>query len=142
MEAPRLEEPVPVRMSPCSSFPCFYGGTCQPLGVESFVCICPPERTGSVCERALSQSGFFLIRRDCKENISIKSCDSADEEMDPAETPAFHGQSFVELKRMKAHDKFAMEIEFKSLLMDGILLYAQQKKEIDPDYISLAIVAG
>ena len=62
--------------------------------------------------------------------------------MDPAETPAFHGQSFVELKRMKAHDKFAMDIEFKSLLMDGILLYAQQKKEIDPDYISLAIVAG
>lgn len=43
---------------------------------------------------------------------------------------------------MKAHDKFAMEIEFKSLLTDGILLYAQQRKDFDADYISLAIVAG
>ena len=65
-----------------------------------------------------------------------------DDEIVPAETPAFHGQSFVELKKMKAHDKFAMEIEFKSLLTDGILLYAQQRKDFDADYISLAIVAG
>ena len=65
-----------------------------------------------------------------------------DEEIDPAETPAFHGQSFVELKRMKGHDKFSMEIEFKSLLMDGILIYARQRKAVDADYISLAIVDG
>jgi hypothetical protein len=45
------------KISSCSSFPCLGGGTCQPLGVESFVCICPAERTGSLCERALSQSG-------------------------------------------------------------------------------------
>ncbi len=43
---------------------------------------------------------------------------------------------------MKAHDKFSMEIEFKTLLTDGILLYAQQRKDYDPDYISLAIIAG
>ncbi len=67
---------------------------------------------------------------------------TTDDEIVPAETPAFHGQSFVELKKMKAHDKFAMEIEFKSLLTDGILLYAQQRKDFDADYISLAIVAG
>jgi len=48
----------------------------------------------------------------------------------------------VELKKMKAHDKFSMEIEFKTLLTDGILLYAQQRKDYDPDYISLAIIAG
>ncbi|KAI9555274.1 hypothetical protein GHT06_017789 [Daphnia sinensis] len=115
------EEYGPVRLSSCSSFPCLGGGTCQPLGMESFVCVCPAERTGSLCERALSQS---------------------DEEIVPAETPAFHGQSFVELKKMKAQDKFAMEIEFKSLLTDGILLYAQQRKDFDADYISLAIIAG
>jgi hypothetical protein len=43
---------------------------------------------------------------------------------------------------MKAQDKFAMEIEFKSLLTDGILLYAQQRKDFDADYISLALIAG
>ena len=43
---------------------------------------------------------------------------------------------------MKAHDKYGMEIEFKSLLTDGILLYAQQKKDAAEDYISLALVAG
>ena len=43
---------------------------------------------------------------------------------------------------MKGHDKFSMEVEFKSLLMDGILIYAQQRKEVDPDFISLAIVGG
>jgi len=35
-----------------------------------------------------------------------------------------------------------MEIEFKSLLSDGILLYAQEKKDTDADYISLTLVAG
>ena len=44
--------------SSCSSSPCLGGGTCQPLGVESFVCTCPPERTGSHCERHLSHSGI------------------------------------------------------------------------------------
>ena len=62
--------------------------------------------------------------------------------MDPAETPAFHGQSFIELKKMKTSNKFGMEIEFKSLLSDGILLYAQEKKDNDADYISLTLVAG
>ena len=52
-----IEELSPIRTSSCSSFPCLNGGTCQPLGVESFVCTCPPERTGALCERALSQFG-------------------------------------------------------------------------------------
>jgi Laminin G domain len=43
---------------------------------------------------------------------------------------------------MKAHDKFGLEMEFKSLLSDGILLYAQQRKDPAVDFISLAIVAG
>lgn len=43
---------------------------------------------------------------------------------------------------MKASNKFGMEIEFKSLLSDGILLYAQEKKDTDADYISLTLVAG
>ena len=62
--------------------------------------------------------------------------------MDPSETPAFHGQSFIELKKMKASNKFGMEIEFKSLLSDGILLYAQERKDNDADFISLTLVAG
>lgn len=65
-----------------------------------------------------------------------------DDELNPSQTPAFHGQSFVELKKMKAQDKFSIEIEFKSLLTDGILLYAQQNKDHNGDSISLAIVAG
>jgi hypothetical protein len=43
---------------------------------------------------------------------------------------------------MKAHDKFGLEMEFKSLLSDGILLYGQQRKDPAVDFISLAIVAG
>jgi coxsackievirus/adenovirus receptor len=74
--------------------------------------------------------------------LKLTLFENVDEEIVPAETPAFHGQSFVELKKMKAQDKFAMEIEFKSLLTDGILLYAQQRKDFDADYISLAIIAG
>lgn len=54
------EDFSPVKTSSCSSFPCLGGGTCQPLGVESFVCVCPPEKTGSLCERALSQSGLLF----------------------------------------------------------------------------------
>ena len=43
---------------------------------------------------------------------------------------------------MKAHDKFGIELEFKSLLEDGVLLYSQQRKDPALDFLSLAIVAG
>jgi len=64
-----------------------------------------------------------------------------DEAMGPPKYPPFPTDIF-EQKRMKVHHKFVMGIEFKSLLTGGILPYAQPKKEIDTDYISLAIVAG
>ena len=36
--------------SACASAPCFNGGTCKNEG-EAFVCTCPPDYSGTQCEK-------------------------------------------------------------------------------------------
>lgn len=116
-----------------------------PTTWHGIICLSLPSWTNGIALRTRSFSIRWVIKTHfnlCLEVYHLSVSKTQDEEIVPAETPAFHGQSFVELKKMKAQDKFAMEIEFKSLLTDGILLYAQQRKDFDADYISLAIIAG
>lgn len=56
--------------------------------------------------------------------------------------PAFSGQSYIELKPLKAYHKFSVEIEFKTYTDNGILLYSQQRTDGSGDFISLALVNG
>ncbi|XP_049855385.1 agrin-like [Schistocerca gregaria] len=56
--------------------------------------------------------------------------------------PSFDGQAYIEMKRLKAHNKLNIEIEFITYANDGLLLYNQQKEDGTGDFVSLAIVQG
>ncbi|CAB3365946.1 Hypothetical predicted protein [Cloeon dipterum] len=98
----------------CSSLPCHNGGTCYDLDEGLFECKCQSNWTGVQCQQVAVKKEYDI--------------------------PAFDGHSFVQLKRLKAYNKFSIEIEFKTYANDGILLYNQQKADGTGDFISLAIV--
>ncbi|XP_059489146.1 agrin-like isoform X2 [Neocloeon triangulifer] len=100
----------------CSSQPCHNGGTCYDLDEGVFECKCQTNWTGIQCQQVAVKKEYDI--------------------------PAFDGHSFVQLKRLKAYNKFSIEIEFKTYANDGILLYNQQKTDGTGDFISLAIVNG
>ncbi|XP_047106165.1 agrin-like [Schistocerca piceifrons] len=58
------------------------------------------------------------------------------------QVPSFDGQAYIEMKRLKAHNKLNIEIEFITYANDGLLLYNQQKEDGTGDFVSLAIVQG
>ncbi len=54
--------------------------------------------------------------------------------------PSFDDKAFVELKPLsKVEHKFSLDIEFRSLAQDGILLFAQQTIDGSGDFISLSL---
>jgi len=57
---------------------------------------------------------------------------------------SFNGfDSFVELMPLENVDhKLSIEMEFKSLSPNGILLYAQQNANADGDFVSISVVSG
>ncbi|KAK9890325.1 hypothetical protein WA026_010423 [Henosepilachna vigintioctopunctata] len=100
----------------CRSLPCFHEGTCIDLPGGTFVCVCQGNFTGNTCEAEME-----IINYD---------------------VPAFHGNSYIQLKPLKAYYKLSIELEFKSYAHDGILIYNQQKYDGSGDFISLALVNG
>jgi len=36
--------------NPCGSYPCYGASTCYALNTGSYICVCPPDRTGINCE--------------------------------------------------------------------------------------------
>ncbi|XP_049806807.1 agrin-like [Schistocerca nitens] len=55
---------------------------------------------------------------------------------------AFDGESYIQLKSLKAYNKLNIEMEFISYANDGLLLYNQQKEDGIGDFVSLAIIEG
>lgn len=56
--------------------------------------------------------------------------------------PSFDGHSYVQLKRLKAYNKFSLEMEFTTYANDGIILYDQQKADGTGDFVSVSIING
>lgn len=54
--------------------------------------------------------------------------------------PAFNGNSFVKIKKLKAYHKLSIEIEFKTYADNGILFYNQQHADGTGDFVSIAII--
>lgn len=67
-----------VEATPCANSPCRNEGICKPLSGGSFICECPLNATGPLCE----SSALPLYK-----------------------TPAFSGTSFLQIKKMKAYNK-------------------------------------
>ena len=57
--------------------------------------------------------------------------------------PSFAGKSYLEFKKLHhANRELSIEVEFKTLNNDGILLYSGQSADGQGDFICLAIVNG
>ncbi|XP_065218165.1 agrin-like isoform X2 [Planococcus citri] len=105
-----------VKQRACLSNPCKNNAHCRDKSDVEFECVCLFPYTGPLCENS-------LVKREI-------------------DMPAFSGQSYIELKQLKAYHKFSVEIEFKTYTDNGILLYSQQRSDGAGDFISLAIVNG
>ncbi|XP_014796963.1 PREDICTED: agrin [Calidris pugnax] len=95
---------------PCDSHPCLHGGTCEDDGKE-FTCSCPAGKGGAVCEKPIR---YFI--------------------------PSFGGKSYLAFKMMKAYHTVRIAMEFRTVELNGLLLYNGQNR--GKDFISLALVGG
>ncbi|XP_065557562.1 agrin-like [Artemia franciscana] len=117
--------------NPCSMSPCLFGGTCKNLGRESYICICPPGRTGFDCESFLESKA-----------VGDSQYGSITDKY--AEIPSFYfdGRAMVILKRISLVDRINVEFEFRPDATDGVLLHTQQRGDGIGDYFSISLVAG
>jgi hypothetical protein len=74
-------------INPCASQPCRNGGTCQPLNMNSYQCICPPGYSGYDC----STRKFLMLRKNEKQEwwISMLLGDPC------ADNPCLNGASCI-----------------------------------------------
>ncbi|GFY62708.1 hypothetical protein TNIN_474271, partial [Trichonephila inaurata madagascariensis] len=56
--------------------------------------------------------------------------------------PLFSGKSYLELSKLEAYSRLAIELEIRTLANDGIILYNGQTASGKGDYVSLAIKDG
>ncbi len=122
----------------CSSHPCYGGGTCEEHD-GTFTCFCPSDRTGDRCEKTLAKSDVEVrvhstIVLNDKRNISLFLS---------FQIPSFDDKAFVELRPLPTVEhKFSLEVEFRPLAEDGVILFAQQSLDGSGDFISLALKEG
>lgn len=58
------------------------------------------------------------------------------------ETPAFVGNSYIELPRLQAHNQLSIELEFTPHVDTGLLLYNGQTSSGDGDFVSIGLKKG
>ncbi|XP_035881034.1 agrin isoform X9 [Phyllostomus discolor] len=110
----RTQQPL----RPCDSQPCLHGGTCQDRDLGgTFTCSCPAGRGGAICEEA----GARLVA------------------LRPS-VPSFGGRSFLAFPTLRAYHTLRLELEFRALEPQGLLLYNGGAR--GKDFLALALVGG
>ncbi|XP_056008873.1 LOW QUALITY PROTEIN: agrin-like [Ostrea edulis] len=101
--------------NPCSDSPCLNNGQCQLDESLGYRCLCPLEKTGSICHK------------DAKFTV-----------------PSFTGtNSYLQLRRtMKPNNDLMFEIRLKILNEDGIITFASQYPNGTGDFIAVTVVKG
>ncbi|XP_038319304.1 basement membrane-specific heparan sulfate proteoglycan core protein isoform X13 [Canis lupus familiaris] len=140
----------------CRDRPCQNGGQCQDSESSSYVCICPAGFTGSRCEHsqalhchpeACGPDATCVNRPDgrgytcrCHLGRSGVRC----EEGVTVTTPSMSGTgSYLALPALtNTHHELRLDVEFKPLAPDGILLFSGGKSGPVEDFVSLAMVGG
>uniref|UniRef100_A0A4X1W5H7 Basement membrane-specific heparan sulfate proteoglycan core protein n=1 Tax=Sus scrofa TaxID=9823 RepID=A0A4X1W5H7_PIG len=125
----------------CRDRPCQNGGHCQDSESSSYVCIthrpctaCGPDATcvnrpdgrGYTCRCHLGRSG-----RRCEEGVTVT-------------TPSMSGTgSYLALPALtNTHHELRLDVEFKPLAPDGILVFSGGQSGPVEDFVSLAMVGG
>nr|XP_035965227.1 basement membrane-specific heparan sulfate proteoglycan core protein isoform X19 [Halichoerus grypus] len=140
----------------CRDRPCQNGGQCQDSESSSYVCICPAGFTGSRCEHsqalhchpeACGPDATCVNRPDgrgytcrCHLGRSGVRC----EEGVTVTTPSMSGTgSYLALPALtNTHHELRLDVEFKPLAPDGILVFSGGKSRPVEDFVSLAMVGG
>uniref|UniRef100_H0W6G2 Basement membrane-specific heparan sulfate proteoglycan core protein n=1 Tax=Cavia porcellus TaxID=10141 RepID=H0W6G2_CAVPO len=140
----------------CRDRPCQNGGQCQDSESSSYVCICPSGFTGSRCEHsqalhchpeACGPDATCVNRPDgrgytcrCHLGRSGVRC----EEGVTVTTPSMSGTgSYLALPALtNTHHELRLDVEFKPLSPDGILLFSGGRIGPVEDFVSLAMVGG
>uniref|UniRef100_A0A8C4LFX9 Basement membrane-specific heparan sulfate proteoglycan core protein n=1 Tax=Equus asinus TaxID=9793 RepID=A0A8C4LFX9_EQUAS len=140
----------------CRDRPCQNGGQCQDSESSSYVCVCLPGFTGSRCEHsqalhchpeACGPDATCVNRPDgrgytchCHLGRSGIRC----EEGVTVTTPSMSGTgSYLALPALtNTHHELRLDVEFKPLAPDGVLLFSGGKSGPVEDFVSLAMVGG
>uniref|UniRef100_A0A8I6ASH2 Basement membrane-specific heparan sulfate proteoglycan core protein n=1 Tax=Rattus norvegicus TaxID=10116 RepID=A0A8I6ASH2_RAT len=140
----------------CQDRPCQNGGQCHDSESSSYTCVCPAGFTGSRCEHsqalhchpeACGPDATCVNRPDgrgyncrCHLGRSGMRC----EEGVTVTTPSMSGAgSYLVLPALtNTHHELRLDVEFKPLEPDGILLFSGGKSGPVEDFVSLAMVGG
>ncbi|XP_032156611.1 basement membrane-specific heparan sulfate proteoglycan core protein isoform X9 [Sapajus apella] len=140
----------------CRDRPCQNGGQCHDSESSSYVCVCPAGFTGSRCEHsqalhchpeACGPDATCVNRPDgrgytcrCHLGRSGLRC----EEGVTVTTPSMSGTgSYLALPALtNTHHELRLDVEFKPLAPDGVLLFSGGKSGPVEDFVSLAMVGG
>uniref|UniRef100_G1NWX9 Heparan sulfate proteoglycan 2 n=1 Tax=Myotis lucifugus TaxID=59463 RepID=G1NWX9_MYOLU len=138
----------------CRDQPCQNGGWCQDSESSSYLCICPAGFTAAVstprpctATQACGPDATCVNRPDgrgyncrCHLGRSGPRC----EEGVTVTTPSMSGTgSYLVLPALtNMHHELRLDIEFKPLAPNGILLFSGGKREPVEDFVSLAMVGG
>lgn len=114
LEVVSVRPAVPHTNTTCTLNPCQNGGTCLMDETLGYRCLCPLGTGGSICKDIVS----FDI-------------------------PSFSGTSFLRIPVIKnATNEMKIEVEFKSLNKDGIILFNSQEEDGSGDFVSLTLNQG
>uniref|UniRef100_A0A5F9CNP8 Basement membrane-specific heparan sulfate proteoglycan core protein n=1 Tax=Oryctolagus cuniculus TaxID=9986 RepID=A0A5F9CNP8_RABIT len=127
----------------CRDRPCQNGGQCHDSESSSYVCVCPAGFTGKAC----GPDATCVNRPDgrgytcrCHLGRSGPRC----EEGVTVTTPSMSGAgSYLALPALtNTHHELRLDVEFKPLAPDGILLFSGGKSGPVEDFVSLAMAGG
>ncbi|XP_076472604.1 agrin-like [Babylonia areolata] len=139
----------------CKSIPCLNGGTCLLLDAESFDCRCADGFQGLHCEQLVNpcasqpcQYGGTCVQAPSPEGFQCRCTQGREgmrcerESMPQLFVPQFTGRSYMEipLDAVTVGRTMTMEVWFRPLQPNGVLLFASQIQGGLGDFISLNLV--
>ncbi|KAM9115672.1 basement membrane-specific heparan sulfate proteoglycan core protein isoform 4-T4 [Pangshura tecta] len=140
----------------CRDRPCQNGGVCRDSESSSYVCHCPQEFTGSNCEHsqalhchpeACGPDATCVNRADgqgyhCRCHLGKSGATCREGVM--ATTPSFDGSdSFVSYPPLtNIHYELRLDVEFKPLSPNGLVLFSGGTGAPVGDFVSLAMASG
>lgn len=134
---------------------CQNGGQCRPKGTDSFVCLCPPSWTGSVCNQSVgcannlcrhgsscSPSSEGSYRCICPLPRGGRFCEAR---LQP-DILKFVGNSYVKYQdsryntRNLKHTQIAFS--FKTISNTSLIMWMGKAEDVDDDYLAVGLEDG
>ncbi|XP_034008091.1 protein eyes shut homolog [Trematomus bernacchii] len=139
----------------CGYKVCKNGGHCRSTGSDSFMCVCPPSWTGSVCNQSVSclnhvckrgslcaPSGVPSYRCICPLGLGGRYCDSEI----ATDTLKFVGSSYVKYQDPRYNTRnfkyTQVSFSFKSSSNNSLVMWMGKAEHEDDDYLAVGLENG